>query len=66
MSDKQYLPKENGRIKKEFEKFKTQKRIEVGERLRRAKELGISENSEYLRRGKNRRRLKRAFLNWKK
>ncbi|MEK9170395.1 MAG: transcription elongation factor GreA [Patescibacteria group bacterium] len=49
MSDKQYFTKERlEELKKEFENLKTQKRIEVGERLRRAKELGdLSENSEY-------------------
>lgn len=35
-------------LKKELEELKTKKRLEVGERLKRAKEYGdLSENSEY-------------------
>ncbi len=47
--DKQYLTKERlEELKKELENLKTKGRIEVGERLKRAKELGdLSENSEY-------------------
>lgn len=47
--DKQYFTKERlEELKKELEFLKTQKRIEIGERLKRAKELGdLSENSEY-------------------
>lgn len=47
--DKQYFTKERlEELKKELEFLKTQKRIEVGKRLKRAKELGdLSENSEY-------------------
>ena len=47
--DKQYFTKERlEELKKELEHLKTQKRIEIGERLKRAKELGdLSENSEY-------------------
>ncbi len=47
--DKQYLTKERlEELKKELEELKTKRRIEVGERLKRAKELGdLSENSEY-------------------
>jgi transcription elongation factor GreA len=44
-----YLSKEKlEELKKELAKFKTAKRIEVAERLKRAKEFGdLSENSEY-------------------
>ncbi|MDP3729311.1 MAG: transcription elongation factor GreA [bacterium] len=47
--DKQYVTKERlEELKKELEDLKTRRRIEVGERLKRAKELGdLSENSEY-------------------
>jgi transcription elongation factor GreA len=48
--EKHYLT--SGRLeelKKELQELKTSKRIEVAERLRRAKELGdLSENSEYV------------------
>lgn len=46
---KQYLTKERlEELKKELENLKTRRRIEVGERLKKAKELGdLSENSEY-------------------
>lgn len=49
MIDKQYLTKEKlEEFKLELENLKTKKRLEVAERLRRAKELGdLSENSEY-------------------
>jgi transcription elongation factor GreA len=49
MADKQYFTKERlEELKKELEDLKIRKRIEVGERLKRAKELGdLSENSEY-------------------
>lgn len=49
MADKQYLTKEKlEELKKELEDLKTRRRIEVGERLKKAKELGdLSENSEY-------------------
>src|SRR3989338_8675501 len=47
--DKQYLTKERlEELKEELADLKTRRRIEVGERLKRAKELGdLSENSEY-------------------
>ncbi|MHB9019488.1 MAG: transcription elongation factor GreA [Minisyncoccota bacterium] len=46
---KQYLTKEKlEELKNELNDLKTVKRIEVGEKLKRAKELGdLSENSEY-------------------
>src|SRR3989338_9100954 len=49
MADKQYFTEERlEELKKELEDLKTRRRIEVGERLKRAKELGdLSENSEY-------------------
>lgn len=49
MSDKYYLTKERlEELKKELEFLKVQKRLEVSERLKRAKEFGdLSENSEY-------------------
>ena len=49
MNDKQYLTKEKlEELKVELEDLKGRRRIEVGERLKRAKELGdLSENSEY-------------------
>jgi len=49
MADKQYFtPERLEELKKELEDLKTRRRIEVGERLKRAKELGdLSENSEY-------------------
>ena len=47
--DKQYLTRERlEELKIELENLKTRRRIEVGERLKKAKELGdLSENSEY-------------------
>jgi transcription elongation factor GreA len=47
--DKQYFTKERlEALKEELADLKTRRRIEVGERLKRAKELGdLSENSEY-------------------
>ena len=47
--DKQYLTKERlEALKEELADLKTRRRIEVGERLKKAKELGdLSENSEY-------------------
>jgi transcription elongation factor GreA len=47
--DKYYLTKERlEELKKELEFLKTQKRMEVAEQLKRAKEYGdLSENSEY-------------------
>ena len=47
--DKQYLSKEKyEELEIELRKLKTEKRVEVAERLKRAKELGdLSENSEY-------------------
>ena len=47
--DKQYVTKEKlEELKQELADLKGRKRIEVGERLKRAKELGdLSENSEY-------------------
>ena len=47
--DKQYFTEERlEELKKESEDLKMRRRIEVGERLKRAKELGdLSENSEY-------------------
>src|SRR3989344_7738932 len=47
--DKQYLTKERlEELKKDLEHLKITGRSEVGERLKRAKELGdLSENSEY-------------------
>ena len=47
--DKQYLTKERlEELKTELSDLKTRRRIEVGERLKKAKELGdLSENSEY-------------------
>ena len=47
--DKQYLTKERlEELKEELADLKTRRRIEVGERLKKAKELGdLSENSEY-------------------
>ncbi|OGY68208.1 MAG: transcription elongation factor GreA [Candidatus Harrisonbacteria bacterium RIFCSPLOWO2_02_FULL_45_10c] len=47
--DKQYFTEERlEELKKELEDLKMRRRIEVGERLKRAKELGdLSENSEY-------------------
>ena len=49
ISEKQYFTKERlEELKVELEDLKTRRRIEVGERLKRAKELGdLSENSEY-------------------
>jgi transcription elongation factor GreA len=49
MTNKQYLTKERlEMLKEELADLKTRRRIEVGERLKRAKELGdLSENSEY-------------------
>lgn len=49
MTNKQYLTKERlESLKEELADLKTRRRIEVGERLKRAKELGdLSENSEY-------------------
>ncbi len=50
MAEKQqYFTKERlEKLKEELADLKTRKRIEVGERLKRAKELGdLSENSEY-------------------
>jgi len=46
---KQYLSSERlEELKAELNKLKTEKRIEIAERLKRAKELGdLSENSEY-------------------
>lgn len=46
---KQYLTKEKlEELKNELHELKTVKRVEVGENLKRAKELGdLSENSEY-------------------
>lgn len=46
---KQYFTKERlEELKEELADLKTRRRIEVGERLKRAKELGdLSENSEY-------------------
>lgn len=46
---KQYLTKERREeFEKELEELKTKKRIEIAERLKRAKEYGdLSENSEY-------------------
>lgn len=47
---KQYLTKEKlAELKAELNELKTVKRVEVAEKLKRAKELGdLSENSEYL------------------
>ncbi len=47
--DKQYLTKERlEQLKAELHDLKTKKRLDVAERLKRAKELGdLSENSEY-------------------
>ncbi|MDD5431254.1 MAG: transcription elongation factor GreA [Candidatus Pacebacteria bacterium] len=47
--EKQYLTKEKlEELKSELENLKTNRRLEVAERLQRAKELGdLSENSEY-------------------
>ncbi|MBI3046625.1 MAG: transcription elongation factor GreA [Candidatus Harrisonbacteria bacterium] len=47
--DKQYLTKERlEELKTELADLKVRRRIEVGERLKKAKELGdLSENSEY-------------------
>ncbi|MDE2001150.1 MAG: transcription elongation factor GreA [Patescibacteria group bacterium] len=47
--EKQYVSKEKlEELKQELADLKSRKRIEVGERLKRAKELGdLSENSEY-------------------
>lgn len=47
--DKQYVTKEKlEELKQELADLKGRRRIEVGERLKRAKELGdLSENSEY-------------------
>lgn len=47
--EKQYVSKEKlEELKVELNQFKTTRRIEVAERLKRAKELGdLSENSEY-------------------
>ena len=47
--DKQYLTRERlEQLKAELLELKTKKRLEVAERLKRAKELGdLSENSEY-------------------
>ena len=47
--DKQYVTKEKlEELKQELSDLKGRRRIEVGERLKRAKELGdLSENSEY-------------------
>lgn len=47
--DKQYLTKERlEELKTELVDLKSRRRIEVGERLKKAKELGdLSENSEY-------------------
>lgn len=49
MADKQYLTKERlEELKTELADLKSRRRIEVGERLKKAKELGdLSENSEY-------------------
>ena len=49
MEDKYYVTKERlEELKKEVEELKTTKRLEVAERLKRAKEFGdLSENSEY-------------------
>ena len=49
MTDKQYLTKERlEELKEELVDLRSRRRIEVGERLKRAKELGdLSENSEY-------------------
>ena len=49
MADKQYLTRERlEELKQELADLKSRRRIEVGERLKRAKELGdLSENSEY-------------------
>ncbi|HEY4499741.1 MAG TPA: transcription elongation factor GreA [Candidatus Paceibacterota bacterium] len=49
MENKQYLTKERlEQLKEELHELKTKKRLEVAERLKRAKELGdLSENSEY-------------------
>src|SRR3989344_2119223 len=49
MADKQYLTKERlEELKDELANLKTRRRIEVGDRLKKAKELGdLSENSEY-------------------
>ena len=49
MADKQYLTKERlEELKAELADLKSRRRIEVGERLKKAKELGdLSENSEY-------------------
>jgi len=49
MADKQYLTKERlEELKEELADLKSRRRIEVGERLKKAKELGdLSENSEY-------------------
>lgn len=46
---KQYLTKEKlGELKAELNDLKTNKRLEIAEKLKRAKELGdLSENSEY-------------------
>ncbi|MFH1759436.1 MAG: transcription elongation factor GreA [Patescibacteria group bacterium] len=48
--DKHYLtPERLIQLKEELNELKTKKRIEVADRLKRAKELGdLSENSEYL------------------
>lgn len=47
--EKQYFSKERlEELKQELAELKTTKRIEIGERLKRAKELGdLSENAEY-------------------
>lgn len=47
--DKQYLTKQRlEELKEELANLKTRRRIEVGDRLKKAKELGdLSENSEY-------------------
>lgn len=49
MEEKYYVTKERlEELKKEVEELKTTKRLEVAERLKRAKEFGdLSENSEY-------------------
>ena len=49
MADKHYLTKERlEELKEELADLKTRRRIEVGDRLKKAKELGdLSENSEY-------------------
>ena len=49
LMQKQYLSKESfGAVKKELEELKTNKRAEIAQRLKVAKEYGdLSENSEY-------------------